>query len=63
MRRIRFFIISFLVTSSSFSQVQYGIKGGLNLATVRYLNEGNSKARPGFTTGAFAEIPVQENLF
>src|SRR5690348_16483305 len=63
MRRIFFFIISFLAAAASFSQVEYGVKGGLNLATVRYLNDDNTKARLGFNAGFFAEVPLQENLF
>lgn len=63
MKQIVVFAICILSAGFSFGQVQYGLKGGFNLATVRYLNDNNSKARIGFNTGAFAEIPVQENLF
>ena len=63
MKQICFIILSFLFAATSFSQVEYGVKGGLNLATVRYLNDDNTKARLGFNTGFFAEVPVQENLF
>ncbi|MDQ6813192.1 MAG: PorT family protein [Bacteroidota bacterium] len=63
MKKLLIFIVLFCYTVVSFSQIEYGIKGGLNLATVRYINEDNSKARIAFNAGVFGEIPVQENLF
>ncbi|MCW3106116.1 MAG: PorT family protein [Segetibacter sp.] len=63
MKRIFFFTISALYATLSLAQVDFGVKGGVNLATVRYLNDDNSKARLGFNVGALAEIPVQENIF
>ncbi len=60
----KFFLIGlgFFFLSSSYSQVQFGVKGGLNLATVRYIYTDNSKARIGWNAGALAEIPIQDNL-
>lgn len=63
MKQIILFAITAAYCSLSFAQVNFGIKGGMNLATVRYINADNSKARLGFNIGALAEIPVQENLF
>lgn len=63
MKQSILFIISFFCTSLLFSQVNYGVKGGLNLATVKYLNDDNTKARIGFNVGAFAEVLLQDNLF
>jgi opacity protein-like surface antigen len=63
LRQIIFSLVGIFYASFSFSQVEYGIKGGLNLATVRYLNDDNSKARIGFNVGALVEIPLQDNLF
>lgn len=63
MKQIFVFIVTAVYASVSFAQADYGIKGGANLATVRYINDDNSKARLGFNIGALAQIPVQENLF
>lgn len=52
------FLYSFLS-----AQIQFGLKGGANLADVRYLNDGNTKARVGWNAGILAEIPIQQNLF
>ena len=52
------FLCSFLS-----AQIQFGLKGGVNLADVRYLNDGNTKARVGWNAGILAEMPIQENLF
>jgi len=61
--KILLFFASIFYTSLAFAQVDFGVKGGLNLATVRYFNEDNSKARAAWNVGALAEIPVQENIF
>lgn len=59
----------FLLAISTFlmvlakAQVEFGIKGGLNAATVAYINTDNSKARLGWNAGIVAEIPLQEDLF
>lgn len=62
MQKIILFVAFFLSFIISFSQVRLGLKGGLNFATVRYINVDNSKARVGWNAGALAEIPVQDNL-
>lgn len=62
-RRKGFFIsICFLFSGSLYSQIEFGVKGGLNLATVKYINTDNSKARAGWNAGLLAEIPIQDNL-
>src|SRR4051794_651191 len=45
------------------SQVQFGIKGGINLASVRYINTENSKARVGWNAGGVLKIPIDNHLF
>jgi hypothetical protein len=62
MKKTLFLIVSLFFLTSSYSQIQFGLKGGLNLATVRYINTDNSKARLGWNAGALAEIPIQDNL-
>lgn len=62
MQRIILFITFFFSFVISYAQIQFGLKGGLNLANVRYINTDNSKARVGWNAGALAEIPVQDNL-
>lgn len=62
MKKFIFCILFLFSCILSYSQVQLGIKGGLNLATVRYINTDNSKARIGWNAGALAEIPVQDNI-
>lgn len=62
MQKIILFIVCFFSVNLCFSQVQFGLKGGANLATVRYIAADNSKARLGWNAGALAEIPVQDNL-
>ena len=62
MQKIIFLITCFFSFSFSFAQMQLGLKGGVNLATTRYINDDNSKARVGWNAGLLAEIPVQDNL-
>ena len=62
MQKFILFVAFFLSYIISFSQVRLGLKGGLNFATVKYINVDNSKARVGWNAGALAEIPVQDNL-
>ena len=62
MQKIIFLIACFFSVTFSFAQIQFGLKGGVNLATVRYINTDNSKARMSWNAGALAEIPVQDNL-
>lgn len=52
----------FFCLNFCFSQTWFGLKGGVNLATVRYINADNSKARVGWNAGALAEIPVKDNI-
>ena len=63
MRQLLVFVCSFLFVTISHAQVLVGIKGGLNVATVRYINSDNSKARIGWNAGLTAEIPVGEEIF
>lgn len=62
MKNIFLFSLGFFFLSSSDAQIQFGVKGGINFATVRYINTDNSKARVGWNAGALAEIPIQDNL-
>jgi hypothetical protein len=62
MQKIILFIAFVLSFAISYAQVQFGLKGGLNLATVKYINADNSKARLGWNAGLLAEVPVQEGL-
>ncbi len=62
MKRIFLIGLNFLFLRSSYAQIEFGLKGGLNLATVRYINPDNSKARVGWNAGVLAEIPFQDNL-
>ena len=59
-----YFLISicFLLSSASHAQIQFGLKGGFNLANVRYIDTDNSKARVGWNAGVLAEIPIQDNI-
>ena len=61
MRKIILFA-AFFSFNFSFAQIQFGLKGGVNVATVRYINPDNSKARIGWNAGVLAELPVQDNL-
>src|SRR3954464_4461015 len=56
MKTLFSFLLATIITGVSFSQVQFGLKGGINLATVRALNEDNSKARLGYYIGGLGEI-------
>lgn len=62
MQKIILYTAFFFSCIISYSQVRLGVKGGLNLATVKYINADNSKARLGWNAGALAEIPIQDNL-
>lgn len=63
MKKICILVVAVFYVSLSFAQVKFGVKGGANLATVRYLNDDNSKARLGWNAGVFAEIAVQPTIF
>lgn len=64
MKKLLLIIAAFFILNISFGQeIQFGVKGGVNLATVKYLNEDNSRARIGWNAGAIVELPVQEDLF
>lgn len=62
MKKIILFIPFFFSFIISHAQIQFGLKGGLNLASVRYIYTDNSKARAGWNAGGLAEIPIQDNL-
>lgn len=60
----KYFLVSLALffLNSSYAQVRLGLKGGINLATVRYINADNSKARVGWNAGGLAEITIQDDL-
>ncbi len=63
MKKIILFIVPLFFLKFTYAQVQFGLKGGVNLATVRYIFTDNSKARAGWNAGLLAEMPIQDNLF
>ena len=62
MRKSILILLAGFFSIASYAQVQFGLKGGLNFATVRYISTDNSKARVGWNAGLLSEIPIQENL-
>ena len=62
MKKYFFICLAFFFLSSSYAQVRLGLKGGLNLATVRYISADNSRARVGWNAGGLAEITIQNDL-
>ena len=63
MRKVITVFLCVFLGSNLPAQIVSGVKGGINLATVRYLNNGNTKARVGWNAGFLTEIPVENNLF
>lgn len=62
MKKYYLICLAFFFLNSSYAQVRLGLKGGVNLATVRYINADNSKARVGWNAGGLAEIAIQNDL-
>jgi hypothetical protein len=66
MKKIIAIIIILQITTNSFSQISYGIAGGINISHVTEKTNGrptftsDSKVRPNF--GAFVQIPVGGNI-
>src|SRR4051794_33716715 len=58
-------LIAIVLLSFSYanSQVQFGIKGGINLASVKYISTENSKARLGWNAGGVFKIPIDNHFF
>lgn len=63
MKNVYLLILASLISTFCFSQIEFGVKGGLNLATVRYINTENSKARLGWNTGIMVQVPLNQDLF
>ena len=65
MKTIYFCLLSVsfvLVSTFSYSQVRFGVKSGINIATVKDLNN-DPKNRIGWYGGGFANIAIKENFF
>ena len=68
MKKIFFCTLVLFFTTVCFSQVRYGIKGGLNVANEQLSASGggateseSGNAIPSFHIGGFAEIPMSYN--
>lgn len=60
MKRLRgILLVTFLFTTCSMAQISFGVKGGLNLATVGGADVSSIvKSRTGFTAGAYLEVSL-----
>ncbi len=55
-------IIGTILTAQAQNKVQFGVKGGLNIANLTGEDVENSDARTAFHIGAMAEIPLSEKF-
>ncbi len=56
-------LVFFMLPGSLDAQeLSYGIKGGLNLSTITITDADDNNIIPGFHAGAFADIPVAEQV-
>lgn len=55
------FVFIFSLTHS-FSQVNFGIKAGLNIANAKNINFGDNKVRLGFNVGILAEVEISKKF-
>lgn len=72
MNKIVFIILFALLSTGAFAQVQWGVKTGLNLATMSNSDmagvegnifiQGNSKIKAGFYIGLFLEMPLSNHI-
>ena len=58
MKKIILAAAALLMTTGAFAQLDWGIKGGLNLANLT--DNGDSKFKPSLYIGAFAEFEINE---
>ena len=63
MKKISFFTLMILVGFAVNAQVvNFGLKGGLNLATIDSKETNDIKSRVGYHAGLFANIPVSSQI-
>jgi len=63
MKKISFFTLMILVGFAVNAQVvNFGLKGGLNLATIDSKESNDIKSRVGYHAGLFANIPVSSQI-
>lgn len=55
-------IVFLLIKYSCYSQVSFGIKSGINIATTKDINS-DPKNRVGWYTGSFAQITLSKKIF
>ena len=59
MKKLTFFFLFVMLSSVSFGQFNLGIKGGVNFAN---LSIDDADSRTGYHFGAFAHVPISENI-
>ncbi|MEJ2005441.1 MAG: porin family protein [Cyclobacteriaceae bacterium] len=59
MKKLNVLVVLLFVCSSAFAQFGLGVKGGLNFAN---LSIDDASSRTGFHFGAFAHVPLSENI-
>lgn len=62
MKKISLILVSFFISYLSYSQVSFGVKSGINIATTRGMIE-YTRLKLGWYGGAFAMIPLDKKIF
>jgi len=62
MKKTLLFLLTLFATNASYSQVSFGIKTGMNIATTKDLIE-FPKNRVGWYVGGFVKVQLREKLF
>lgn len=62
MRSLFLTLSTLLILSTSFGQVQFGLKAGLNLASIKDVGLDNSKARIGYNAGGMLQWKFAEKF-
>ena len=62
-KKVAFVLINLLLANASFSQIQFGVKGGLNISSLKDdLSTGaETKSLPGYHFGVLAHLHVNKN--
>lgn len=62
MKKILLFFITLFALQFSYGQVAFGLKGGMNLASIKNEGPANGKSRIGFNAGALLQLRLQDKF-
>ncbi|MGN6400139.1 MAG: porin family protein [Flavisolibacter sp.] len=62
MKKILLFLITSFALQFGYGQVAFGLKGGINLASIKNEGPGYGKSRIGFNAGALLQLRLQDKI-